>query len=49
MKKLARELAHYEDNLLETLKHMNQFINNVRQTLAHWLLFNKNASLFVKK
>ena len=27
---------------------MNQCINNIRQTLAHWLLFNKNVSLFEK-
>ena len=42
-----RQLAHHEDDLLET-KYTNQCINNVQQTLVHRLLFNKNASLFVK-
>ena len=45
--KNMRQFARLEDNLLET-KYTNQCINNVRQTFARLLLFNKNVSLFVK-
>ena len=47
MQKNLRECARLEDDLLE-IKYMNQCINNVRQTCARLLLFNKNVSLFGK-
>jgi len=47
MQKNLRECARLEDDLLE-IKYTNQRINNVRQTCAHLLLFNKNVALFVE-